>query len=107
MATPMPMLAEFSISLAGGLAGCLLATPWRVVPPRFFRTHGQIILGLLVLAALAMAPTSSGRVVLGLVVSSAILAYLATVAWGLGLPRLAVPVTSAIVAAAAALLVEA
>ena len=30
----------------------LAIAPWRVVPPAFFRTHCQVILGLLVLAAL-------------------------------------------------------
>ena len=40
------MLADFATRLACGLAVMLLATPWRVVPPAFFRTHCQIILGL-------------------------------------------------------------
>ena len=49
----MPMLADFAIRLACGLAAMLLLTPWRVVPPAFFRTHCLVILGLLVLAVLA------------------------------------------------------
>ena len=48
----IPMLADFALRLACGLAALLLLTPWRVVPPAFFRTHCQVILGLLVLAAL-------------------------------------------------------
>src|SRR5689334_17820585 len=100
---PMPMLAEFAVELAGGLAALLLVTPWRQVPSAFFRTHCQLVLGLLVLAALALAGAGGDRVMLGLTIGAAALGYLATIAWGLGVPRAALPITALIVAAAVAL----
>ncbi|AGA27274.1 hypothetical protein [Singulisphaera acidiphila] len=100
----IPLLADFAIRLACGLALLLLATPWRIVPPSFFRTHSQIILGLLVLAALDMS-RAGVNVPAGVVIGAAVLAYLATVTWGLGLPRLALPTTSVIVLATAGILV--
>src|SRR4051794_180040 len=93
----LPMLADFALRLACGLAALLLLTPWRLVPPAFFRTHCQVMLGLLVLAALDAARVGVSSGVLGAVVAAAVLSYLATVAWGLGLPRLGVPVTAAVV----------
>lgn len=90
---PIPMLAEFAIRLACGLAVLLLIAPWRVVPPAFFRTHGQIMLGLLVLAALALANDGGKGPLLWCMIAAAALAFLASVVWGLGLPRVAVPVT--------------
>lgn len=107
MAIPtLPLLADFAIRLASGLGLMLLATPWRIVPPPFFRTHSQIILGLLVLAALDL---SRGGVnaPAAVVIAAAVLAYLATIIWGLGLPRLAWPITSLLVLATAGLLVAA
>ena len=86
MPIPMiPLLADFAIRLACGLALLLLATPWRIVPPSFFRTHSQIILGLLVLAALDMSRTGVNASA-GVVIGAAVLGYLATITWGLGLP---------------------
>ena len=61
---PMPMLADFAVRLAAGLAVSLLAIPWRLVPPVVFRTQCQIVLALLVLAALAAGrgvPVSRGE----------------------------------------------
>lgn len=107
MPIPMiPLLADFAIRLACGLALLLLATPWRIVPPAFFRTHSQIILGLLVLAALDMSRTGVTPPAL-VVIVAAVLGYFATIAWGLGLPRLAVPVTGSIVLATGGILVAA
>src|SRR5436305_563711 len=60
----LPMLADFAIRLAGGLAAVLAVTPWRVVPIRFFRTQGQVILGLGVPASVAVAGVAA--VALGL-----------------------------------------
>jgi len=91
---PIPLLADFAVRLACGLAIMLLLAPWRVVPPAFFRTHAQVILGLLVLAALAMSRDGLRGPILAAVVASAALAFAASVVWGLGLPRLAVPVTA-------------
>lgn len=88
----IPMLADFSLRLAGGLVILLLLTPWRLVPPAFFRTHAQIILGLLVLAALDLSRFGLDTRT-GVVIACAVLGYLATVTWGLGLVRLAVPLT--------------
>src|SRR5262249_55523961 len=60
---------------------------WRVVPLRFFRIQAQVILGVLVLGALAQARTSGLTPTVWLTVVAALLAYLATVTWGLGLPQ--------------------
>src|SRR4051794_17530348 len=106
---PMPMLADFALRLAGGLSGLVLLSPWRVVPPAFFRTLCQIILALLVLAALELAAAGPGRgswaVALG--TGAAVLAYVASACWGLGLPRLGIPLTGGLLAATAILLVAA
>jgi hypothetical protein len=99
---PVPLLADFATRLAGGLAAMLLTTPWRVVPPPFFRTHCQVILGLLVLAALDLGRSSGGGFGLALTIGAAALAFVASVAWGLGLPRVGTPLTAALTAAAAA-----
>jgi hypothetical protein len=106
-AMPIPMLADFAVRLACGLAILLLATRWRDVPPRFFRTHCLVILGLLALAALDLWRQGGGRSGALLVIASAVLAYFATVAWGLGLPRIALPVTFLIVLGTAAVLIGA
>jgi hypothetical protein len=104
---PTPMLADFAIRLACGLAILLLVAPWREIPPAFFRTHAQVILGLLVLAALDLSRGGDRGPMLATVVASAALAFAASVLWGLGLPRLALPVTANLAAAAAGVLVAA
>src|SRR5947208_611856 len=88
------MLADFAVRLACGLAVLLLLAPWRVVPPAFFRTHGQVILGLLVLAALDLSRGGGRGPLPAAVVAGAALAFVASVVWGLGLPRLALPTTA-------------
>lgn len=96
MPLPMtPLLADFAVRLACGLALLLLITPWRIVPPPFFRTHAQIILGLLVLAALDISRAGLTPPALA-IIGAAGLSYVATITWGLGLPRVALPVTVAI-----------
>lgn len=101
--TTMPMLADFAIRLSGGLAGMLLLTPRRDVPPAFFRTHCLVILGLLVGAALA-----EGRAVppavLAATIAGAAAAYLASATWGLGLPRVGLPLTALAAALAVGLM---
>ena len=87
------MLADFGVRLGFGLAMLLLATSWRTVPLPFFRTHCQVILGLLVLAALDASRSAGLTASVGLLMATAFLAYAATVSWGLGLPRIALPVT--------------
>ena len=105
MPIPMtPLLADFAIRLACGLAVLLLATPWRIVPSGFFKTHSQIVLGLLVLAALDMSRGGVTPPAL-VVIVAAVLSYLAAITWGLGLPRVALPVTAAIVLATGGILV--
>lgn len=103
---PISMLAEFALRMAGGLAAILLITSWRLVPPAFFRTHCQIILALLVLAALNLAGGEAARITILLTVAAAAGAFFGSILWGLGLPRLAVPVTAAVAALAGAVLVE-
>jgi hypothetical protein len=82
-----PMLADFAIRLAFGLAVSLLLTSRRAVPLSFFRTQVQVILGLLVLAGLDQARASGPGWALWALVAAAVMAYVAAVAWGLGLPR--------------------
>ena len=100
----MTMPSDFAIRLAGGLAAMLLLTSWRQVPPAFFRTINLVILGLLVAACL----TAMGvvpKTVLGTMIVASVIAYLASAFWGLGLPRIAIPMTVAIVVIAEGLLV--
>lgn len=101
----IPMLADFSIRLGTGLAALLLATPWRVVPPAFFRTHCLVILSVFVLAALDEGRVSSDRLVLGVSITAAVCAYAASIAWGLGVRRLGAPFTSLILASGLFLMV--
>lgn len=104
---PLPMLADFAVRLACGLAGLLLLTSWRAVPLAFFRTHCQVILGLLVLAALdiSRAGASATPGLFATVVGAAVLAFLGSVSWGLGVPRVGVPLTVGILGATVAVLV--
>ncbi|MGC8638830.1 MAG: hypothetical protein ACP5XB_02995 [Isosphaeraceae bacterium] len=88
------MLADFAVRLALGLAALLLFTSWRVVPLSFFRTHCLVILGLLILAALDTSRVQGLHGSVWLLVAGAVLSYAATVSWGLGLPRVAIPATS-------------
>ncbi len=105
-AMPFPLLADFALRLACGLAALLLLTPWRLVPSAFFRTHFLVILGLLVLAALASpAPGYGGGWLLSSQVTAAVLSYLAVVVWGLGLPRVGIPLTGLVVLLCAGILV--
>ena len=83
-----PMLADFAIRLAFGLAVSLLLTSWRAVPLGFFRTQALVILGLLVLAGLDQARAGGPAWAVWALVAAAVMAYLSAVAWGLGLPRL-------------------
>ena len=100
----LPMLADFAIRLAGGLAAILAMTPWRVVPPRFFRTQCQIILGLGVLATLVCSQSPREPWVFGLALAVSVLAFASSIVWGLGLPKLGVPAAILTAATAAALL---
>jgi hypothetical protein len=103
----MPMLADFAVRLALGLAVLLLLVPWRVVPPAFFRTQGVVMLGLLVLAALALSQEQArGWPVTASAVGAA-LAFAVSVAWGLGLPYVAAPLTAVLAAVAGGVLVAA
>src|SRR5258707_15330485 len=99
---PIPMLADFAVRLACGLALLLLLTPWRAVPPAFFRTHCLVILGLLVLAALDLSRVGMAGTGLYVVIGASALGYLAAVAWGLGLQRVRLPGAAAVALAAGA-----
>lgn len=92
-----PMLADFGLRLACGLAALLLLTPVRQVPSAFFRTHCLVILGLLVLAALDAYRVGVRGAEIHSIIAAAILAYLAAVTWGLDLPRVAIPVTALVI----------
>ena len=94
----MPMPSDFAVRLAGGLAVMLLITPWRTVPPAFYRTHGLIMVGLFALAALLMGRAPSpDRATVGLCIAGGALAYAASIGWGLGLRRIGAPATLGIV----------
>jgi hypothetical protein len=105
MTSDVSMLADFAVRLVLGMAALMLMTSWRTVPLSFFRTHCQIILALLVLAALDAARLAGPGLSVGLLVAGSVLAYIATVSWGLGLPRLAAPATWLIVLACACWLI--
>ena len=100
----LPMPADFAIRLAGGLAALLIITPWRVVPPAFFRTHCQIILGLTVLATLDIARGGVPSWMFPTTCVLAVLAFVATIGWGLGLLRVGIPAAWGIALTSAALL---
>jgi hypothetical protein len=102
---PFPMLADFAIRLACGLALLLLIAPWRIIPPAFFRTQCQVILGLVALSALALTHDGVHGTVPACVIAAAILAFVASVVWGLGLPRIGMPLTALLVAASGGVLV--
>jgi hypothetical protein len=104
---PIPLLADFAVRLACGLAILLLVASWRVIPPAFFRTHGQVILGLLVLAALDLSRDGIQGPLPAAVMASAALAFMASVLWGLGVPRLALPITALLVVLSGSVLVAA
>jgi hypothetical protein len=97
--TAVPMLADFSIRLAFGLTSTLLLLPWKTVPLRFFRIELQVVLAVLVLAALDQARAAGPSVAVWTVVAGALLAYFASVAWGLGLPSLGVGISALTVVA--------
>jgi hypothetical protein len=86
--TPAPMLADFAVRLAFGLSFAAMLVSWRAVPLPFFRTQAQIILGLLVLAALDQARVSGTGAPFWTIVIGSVLAYVSSIAWGLGLPAL-------------------
>ena len=79
-----PMLADFAIRLAFGLAVSLLLTSWRAVPLGFFRTQAQVILGLLVLAGLDQARAGGPAWAFWSVVAGAVMAYCRGGRLGLG-----------------------
>ena len=106
MTHSFPMLADFSIRMACGLTALLLITPWREVPLAFFRTHCQVILGLLVLAGLDASRSGIGGSLLIAIIAAAILAYVATVSWGLGLPRIGIPAVATILLSCVGILVS-
>lgn len=84
--TVVPMLADFAVRLAFGLSVAVFLTSWRRVPVPFFRTQLQVVLGLLVLAALDRSRAGVPRLEIWSLVAAAILAYLSAASWGLGLP---------------------
>jgi hypothetical protein len=92
------LLADFAARLAFGMGALLVVTSWRAVPVGFFRTHCQVILGLLVLATLAIAGRDAPTTALAAPIAAAVAAYLASVFWGLGLVRLARPLSALLAA---------
>jgi hypothetical protein len=103
----VPMLADFAIRLAFGLASALLMTSRRAVPLGFFRAPSYALLGLLVLASLDQGRSGGQTIGLWCLLATAVLAYLATLAWGLGVPAVARGATGLIALATAAWLAAA
>lgn len=102
----VPLLIDFTVRLAMGLSALLLATSTKEVPSSFFRTHCLVILGLLVLGALA---STSGVSIDSLAVflgGLAFAAYLGSASWGLGLHRVAAPLTVLIAIGTSAWLID-
>jgi hypothetical protein len=100
------MITDFAIRLALGLSALLLATSPRAVPLAFFRTHCLVVLGLLVAGALTVSGGSEMTWTTGFLGGLAFAAYLASAAWGIGLPRLAYPLTLLAAIGAAAWLID-
>ena len=80
------MLADFAVRLAFGLSVAVFLISWRSVPLPFFRTQLQVVLGLVVLAALDQAKAGGSAFDLWSLVAAAVLAYVSAASWGLGLP---------------------
>ena len=82
-----PFLTDVAIRLACGLVAWSAIVPWRPIPVKFFSSQCLIALGLYVLGLMAgwsqMAGPGLKAVWIGLVAG----AYLGTVAWGIGLPK--------------------
>lgn len=95
----IPMTTDFALRLNFGLAAMLLATSPRLVPGAFFRILALIVLGGFVGGLLA-GWSDLDRSMRGVLIAGAVLAYLASAFWGLGLVRLAAPITVAILAIA-------
>jgi hypothetical protein len=85
-----PMLADFAVRLAFGLSLASVLVSWRAIPLPFFRTQAQIILGLLVLAALDEARAGGAGFLFWTLIVGSALAYASSILWGLGLPVLGV-----------------
>lgn len=102
----VPMITDFTIRLALGLSTLLLATSPRAVPLAYFRTHCLVTLGLLVLGALTVSGGSGMTWSTGFLGGLAFAAYLASAAWGIGLPRVAYPLTLLVSIGAAAWLID-
>ncbi len=102
---PMPMPADVALRLAGGVAAVVLAVPRRQVPPAYYRTQSLVMLGLLVVATLSLAATPGARVAAWVAGGSAVAAYLGSIAWGLGLPRVGTPMTAGVAIATVGLLI--
>jgi hypothetical protein len=83
-----PLLADFAVRLAFGLSIVLACSGWRSTPLAFFRTNSQVILGLLVLAALAVSRGGATGPACWSLAAAAAAAYAATIGWGLGLARI-------------------
>ncbi|APW59126.1 hypothetical protein [Paludisphaera borealis] len=107
MTSSSSILADFAVRLAFGLSLVLAATSWRMTPLAFFRTNSQVILGLLVLAALDVSRGGATSPACWSLAAAAFAAYAATIAWGLGLARIGRPVLGLIAVVAAAWLTAA
>jgi hypothetical protein len=83
-----PPIAGFAIRLTGGLAFALLLSPWRLIPPAYFRTMSLVLLGGAVLAAVDLGWVHGLSAPLATACLVAVLAYGAAIGWGLGFARI-------------------
>src|SRR4051794_1091523 len=75
----MPILAQFLLRLAFGLAVGMGITSSRQVTSGYFRNHLYVTLGLTTLAALVLVNTSP--TVMWLAIAAAVLSYVGAAAW--------------------------
>jgi hypothetical protein len=93
----MPLLVEFTLRLAFGLALAMAVTSSARVTSGYFRNHAYVLLGLNVLATLA-ALSDRDRFALWPPLAGAIVSYVAAVAWLYEAPRLGVPALTVVAA---------
>jgi hypothetical protein len=90
------MVSDFAFRLSAGLGLALLVSPWRLIPPAYYRTMSLVLLALAILAAVDTGWTRGPHLSLLAAVLVALFAYAASVLWGLGLAPIGMPLFNAI-----------
>jgi hypothetical protein len=81
-------VTDFATRLAGGLALALLCSPWRLIPPKYFRTLSLVLLGFWILTTFDLSTQPESARLTPWALSACVTAFASSVLWGLGLPRL-------------------